>query len=59
MAMNPDLRVICIRDASLLDDDSKAALAAMAEERDYQIWLEVVGDPGELGVIIEDGEVQS
>jgi len=59
MAFNPELRVICIRDASLLDDDSKRALAAMAEEHDYQIWLEVVGDPGEVGVVIEDGEVQS
>jgi hypothetical protein len=59
MAFNPELRVICIRDASLLDDDSKRTLAQMAQEHDYQIWLEVVGDPGEVGVVIEDGQVQS
>lgn len=59
MALNPELRVICIRDASLLDDDSKRALMALAEEHDYQIWYEVVGDGGEVGVVIEDGEVQS
>jgi hypothetical protein len=58
MAMNPDLRVICIRDASLLDDDSRAALVAMAKEHDYQIWYEVVGDPGSVGVVLEDGEIQ-
>jgi hypothetical protein len=57
MAMNPDLRVICIRDASLLDDDSKMALVEMAKAHDYQIWYEVVGDPGEIGVVLEDGEV--
>jgi predicted ATP-dependent endonuclease of OLD family len=58
MAMNPDLRVICIRDASLLDDDSRATLVEMAKTHDYQIWYEVVGDPGEIGVVLEDGEVQ-
>lgn len=59
MALNPDLRVICIRDASLLDADSKRALVALAEKHDYQIWYEVVGDGGEIGVIIEDGEAQA
>jgi hypothetical protein len=59
MALNPDLRVICIRDASLLDDDSKRALVALAEEHDYQIWYEVVGKAGEIGVVIEDGEVEA
>jgi DNA repair ATPase RecN len=59
MALNPELRVICIRDASLLDDDSKRALVALAEEHDYQIWYEVVGSGGEIGVVIEDGQVQS
>lgn len=57
MALNPELRVICIRDASLLDSDSKRALVALAEEHDFQIWYEVVGDGGEVGVVIEDGEV--
>lgn len=59
MALNPELRVICIRDASLLDDESKAALVAMATEHDFQIWYEVVGDGGQVGVVIEDGMVQS
>lgn len=58
MALNPELRVICIRDASLLDNESKSALVALAQERDYQIWFEVVGDGGTVGVVIEDGMVQ-
>lgn len=59
MALNPELRVICIRDASLLDDDSKSALVALAKEHDYQIWYEVVGKAGDIGVVIEDGEVEA
>ena len=59
MALNPDLRVICIRDASLLDDDSKRALVDMATEHDYQIWYEVVGKGDGVGVVIEDGEVEA
>jgi hypothetical protein len=59
MALNPELKVICIRDASLLDDDSKMALIEMAKAHDYQIWYEVVGTSVDeaFGVIIEDGEV--
>lgn len=59
MALNPELRVICIKDASLLDADSKNALIALATEHDYQIWYEVVGDGGKVGVVIEDGMVQA
>jgi DNA repair exonuclease SbcCD ATPase subunit len=59
MAMNPELRVICIRDASLLDQESFSQIAFMAAEKDYQIWYEVVGDSAhEMGVVIEDGAVQ-
>lgn len=59
MALNPDLKVICIRDASLLDDESKLALIKMAKAHDYQIWYEVVASHVDesVGVLIEDGEV--
>ena len=57
MAANPEVRVICIKDASLLDADSRKLLADMAAEHDYQIWYEVVGDGGPTGIVIEDGEV--
>jgi len=57
-AMNPKLRVIRIRDGSLLDDDAMQALAQMAAERDMQCWIERVGErTGPCGVVIRDGMV--
>ena len=58
MAMNPTLKVIRISDGSLLDDKNFLAIQNMASERGYQLLIERVGNPGELGVIIEDGAVQ-
>lgn len=57
MAMNPTLRVIRVRDGSLLDDRSMAVLASMADERDYQVWIERVDSTGKVGIVIEDGKV--
>lgn len=55
LAMNPTLRVLLIRDGSLLDSESLAMIAKMADERDAQIWLERVSDGDGPGVVIEDG----
>lgn len=57
MAGHPALRVIRVRDGSLLDDESLALLAKMADERDYQVWIERV-EPGKVGFVIEDGQVK-
>jgi hypothetical protein len=57
MAMSPDLRVILIRDGSLLDSTNMALIEEMAAEHDYQVWLEVVREDGAMGVVIEDGAV--
>lgn len=57
MNENPKLRVIRIRDGSLLDDDNLAILAKMAADRDYQIWVEQVDRSGKIGIVMEDGEV--
>jgi hypothetical protein len=62
IALNPKLRVMLIRDGSVLDDDTLAALVSIAGEHDTQLWIERVGKSldGELpGVIIEDGSVLS
>jgi hypothetical protein len=58
MASNPKLRVIRIKDGSLLDDDALALVAQTAEQHDYQVLMERVGtgDPG--AIIIEDGQVK-
>jgi hypothetical protein len=57
MAGNPQLRVLRIKDGSLLDEDSMALIAGMAEAEDFQLWVEVVRGDG-VGIIMEDGAVQ-
>ncbi len=57
MAMNPRLRVLRIKDGSLLDDDAMDALRAQVAENDFQLWIERVGDADAGAVLIEDGEV--
>ncbi|HUU57256.1 MAG TPA: AAA family ATPase [bacterium] len=57
MAANPKLKVILIKDGSLLDDDNLRVIAEMAAANDYQVWIEKVDASGEVGVYIEDGHV--
>lgn len=57
MAANPQLRVLRIKDGSLLDDDAMALLAEMAEAEDYQLWIERVGTGG-VGIVIEAGQIK-
>lgn len=60
LAMNPRLRVLLIRDASLLDAASVQMVADMAREAGAQIWLETVTNGNEdlCTVVIEDGEAR-
>lgn len=55
MAANPKLRVLRVRDGSLLDENSLAQLAEMSALADYQVWIERVESPGRVGVVMEDG----
>lgn len=55
IAINPKLRIMLIRDGSLLDPDNLALVAKMADEHDVQVWLERVADSEGVGVYIEDG----
>lgn len=57
-AMNPTLRIMRIRNGNALDAAGRSALAAFAQANDFQIWIELVDDTGELGVVIEDGRVK-
>jgi DNA repair exonuclease SbcCD ATPase subunit len=59
LKMNPALRVVLIRDGSLLDSDSLALVAEMAEQANAQVWIERVGEGDEGAVIIEDGSVKA
>ena len=56
--MNPKLKILLIRDGSLLDEDNLKMVAEMAEEEGGQLWLERVGEGKECQVIIEDGRIK-
>lgn len=57
MALNPKLRVLMIKDGSLLDAESMEAIHNQVRDGDYQLWLERVGDADQGAVVIEDGEI--
>lgn len=57
MASNPEIRVILIRDGSLLDKDNMALIEEMAAGRDFQVFVERVSDDAQVGFVIEDGEL--
>jgi energy-coupling factor transporter ATP-binding protein EcfA2 len=58
LALNPKLRVVLIRDGSLLDADSMAIIAAEAAKHEAQLWVEKVSATKDgCTVLIEDGEV--
>jgi len=57
-ALNPKLRVVLVRDGSLLDSDGMRLVAEWAEKEGMQVLMERVANDGEgAGVVIEDGEV--
>ena len=58
MAINPKLRVVLIKDGSLLDNDNMKLISEMAKDNDYQIWIERVSDDSGVGVVIEDGQIK-
>lgn len=57
LALNPKLKVLLVRDGSLLDENSLRMIGEMASSADAQVWIEIVGKGGD-GIIIEDGEVE-
>lgn len=59
IALNPTLRVLLIRDGSLLDATNLQLIREMATATDSQVWIEVVSTGGEVSVVIEDGAVKA
>lgn len=60
MALNPQLKVLVIRDGSLIDDETMAVIRGAVAEKDFQLWVEKVSASGEgCTVLIEDGSVAS
>ena len=57
LALNPKLRLMLIRDGSLLDAEGMTILAEIAEQAKAQVLIERVDNGSEIGVVIVDGEV--
>jgi predicted ATP-dependent endonuclease of OLD family len=60
-ALNPKLKVILVREGSLLfnDETGLQLIAEMAREAGAQVWVERVSLGEECSVIIEDGNVKA
>lgn len=58
LAMNPKLRVILVRDASLITEKNLALLKDLAREHDCQCWIEDARTTDPAAIIIEDGHVR-
>lgn len=56
LALNPRLKVLLVRDGSLLDHESLALVAKMAEDAGAQVWIERVEADDAVTVLIEDGQ---
>jgi energy-coupling factor transporter ATP-binding protein EcfA2 len=58
IALNPDLKVLLIRNGNLLDKNSLALVAEQAEQSGCQIWMEFVSESKDgVAVMMVDGEV--
>jgi energy-coupling factor transporter ATP-binding protein EcfA2 len=56
MASNPKLRIMIIKDGSLLDANALQLIQEMAAKNGFQVWIERVDTSGKVGVVMEDGE---
>lgn len=61
IAMNPELRVMLIKDGALIGDEKLRIIKERAEANDYQIWVEDVcrneQDTERCSIVIRDGLV--
>lgn len=59
MALNPKIKIIRIRDGSLLDENSLKIVGEMADQKDFQVWIEMVRSDAKMGFILEDGMIKN
>jgi archaellum component FlaC len=57
MALNPTLRVLRIKDGSLLDEKNRKIIYDRIKDNDFQLWLESVSSDKSVGIFIEDGSI--
>lgn len=58
MKLNPELRVMFIKDGEKFDSDAWKIVEKMAIDNDYQLFVELVQNEAGVGVYIEDGVVK-
>lgn len=58
MALNPDLRVIVVRDGALLDAENRRIVGELAEANDFLVLMEVVDEAAPSGIVFEDGKIR-
>ncbi len=57
-SLNPTVRVLLVREGSLLDEEARATMEKWAQENRVQIWLELsTADRESGGFILEEGEL--
>lgn len=60
MVLNPQLKLVVIRDASLLDDDNRAVIGKLAADNHMLVLMEVSGDGSNVdgaAIVISDGTI--
>lgn len=58
LVLNPKLKILLVRDGSLLDAKNLEIISKMASKMDAQIWIEKVGKGKECQIIIANGEIE-
>jgi energy-coupling factor transporter ATP-binding protein EcfA2 len=59
LASKPQLPLVCIPQGEALDDESLLELQKMAEERGFYVFMARVDSSGEVGIVMEQGEVKA
>lgn len=58
MAANPKLRIMLVRDGALLGTAAMKMIAEMAQQHDFQVWIETVESSRPGAIVIEDGRIR-
>lgn len=58
MAQNPELKIVMVREGSLVNRANLGMMAELAASRGFQLWIEKFQEePGEVGLHIVDGSI--
>lgn len=52
------LKVMLCRDGALFDQEHLALVCQLAKDKDYQLWIETVGEDEACSVVMEEGRVR-